>query len=102
MTAVHASPVWLYSLFFVLWLLRNLDEASFDLFRHLLLGDQLKPWELHPLVSYTSCINVLNVVQLLDICHDEVLMKGHSDIRRKRETIFLCPSPSFCLEKSVP
>ena len=30
-----------------------LVEASFDLFRYLLLGDQLKPWELHPLVSYT-------------------------------------------------
>ena len=40
------------------WLLHNLDEANFDLFRYLLLGDQLKPWELHPLVSYTSCMNL--------------------------------------------
>ena len=39
-----------------IWLLHNLVEASFDLFRYLLLGDQLKPWELHPLVSYTSCL----------------------------------------------
>ena len=41
----------------IIWLLHNLVEASFDLFRYLLLGDQLKPWELHPLVSYTSCVN---------------------------------------------
>ena len=34
-----------------IWLLHNLVEASFDLFRYLLLGDQLRPWELHPLVS---------------------------------------------------
>ena len=34
----------------IIWLLHNLVEASFDLFRYLLLGDQLKPWELHPLV----------------------------------------------------
>ena len=27
-------------------MLHNLVEASFDLFRYLLLGDQLKPWEL--------------------------------------------------------
>ena len=98
MTAVHASPVWLCSLCFV-WLLHNLVGASFDLFRHLLRGDQLKPWELQPLVSYTSCINALNVVQLLDICHYEVLMMGHGDIRRKRETFFLCPLSA--LEKSV-
>ena len=32
-------------------MLHNLVEANFDLFRYLLLGDQLKPWELHPLVS---------------------------------------------------
>ena len=38
----------------IIWLLHNLVEASFDLFRYLLLGDQLKPRELHPLVSYTS------------------------------------------------
>ena len=31
----------------IIWLLHNLVEASFDLFRYLLLGDQLKPWELH-------------------------------------------------------
>jgi len=44
-----------------IWLLHNLVEASFDLFRYLLLGDQLKPWELHPLVSYTSCM-ILNLL----------------------------------------
>ena len=33
----------------VVWLSQNLVEASFDLFRYLLLGDQLKPWELHPM-----------------------------------------------------
>ena len=37
----------------IIWLLPNLVEASFDLFRYQLLNDQLKPWELHPLVSYT-------------------------------------------------
>ena len=42
----------------ITWLLHNLVEASFDLFRYLLLGDQLKPWELHPLVSYTICMNL--------------------------------------------
>ena len=36
----------------------NLVEASFDLFRYLLLGDQLIPWELHPLVSSTSSMNL--------------------------------------------
>ena len=34
----------------IIWLSHNLVEASFDLFRYLFLGDQLKPWELHPLV----------------------------------------------------
>ena len=38
-------------LIIIIWLSHNLVEASFDLFRYLLLGDQLKPWELHPLVS---------------------------------------------------
>ena len=37
----------------IIWLLPNLVEASFDLFRYQLLNDQLKLWELHPLVSYT-------------------------------------------------
>ena len=41
----------------IIWLLHHLVEASFDLFRYLLLGDQLKAWELHPLVPYTSCMN---------------------------------------------
>ena len=41
-----------------IWLLHNLVDASFDLLRYLLLGDQLKPWELHPMVSYTSCMNL--------------------------------------------
>ena len=40
------------------WLLHNNVGASFDLFRNLLLGDQLKPWELHPLVSTTSSMNL--------------------------------------------
>ena len=35
-------------------LLHNRVEARFDLFSCLLSGDQLIPWELHPLVSYTS------------------------------------------------
>ena len=35
----------------IIWLLHNLVEASFDLFRDLLLVDQLEPWKLHPLVS---------------------------------------------------
>ena len=42
----------------IIWLLHNLVEASSDLFRYLLLGDQLEPKELHPLVSYTSCMNL--------------------------------------------
>ena len=41
----------------IIWLLHNLVKVSFDLFRYLLLGDQLKPWELHPLVSLTGIIN---------------------------------------------
>ena len=59
----------------IIWLLHNLVEASFDLFRYLLLGDQLKPWELHPLVSYTSCMN-LNL-----LCHNNS-MPQHYDRRR--------------------
>ena len=39
-------------------LLHNLVEASSDQFRYLSLGDQLKPWELHPLVSDTSKVNL--------------------------------------------
>ena len=35
----------------IIWLLHNLVEASFDLFRYLLLGDRLKPCEFHPLVA---------------------------------------------------
>ena len=35
-----------------IWLLHNLVEANIDLFRYLLLGDQLKPWELHPPGNY--------------------------------------------------
>ena len=35
----------------IIWLLHNLVESSFDLFRYLLLGDQLKPWELHPMLQ---------------------------------------------------
>ena len=29
----------------IIWLLHNLVEAGFDLFRYLLVGDQLEPWE---------------------------------------------------------
>ena len=43
------SAKWL--IIIIIWLLHNLVEASFDLFRYRLLGDQLRPWELHPLVS---------------------------------------------------
>ena len=42
-------------LIIIIWLLHNLVEASFDLFRALLLGDQLKPWELHT-GSYSTLI----------------------------------------------
>ena len=35
----------------LIWLLQYLVEASFDLFRYLLLGDQLKPWELACIVT---------------------------------------------------
>ena len=51
---VEASfgPIHMYV---IIWLLHDLDEASFDLFRYLPLGDQLKPWELHPLLySYVD------------------------------------------------
>ena len=47
-----------------IWLLHNLVEASFDLFRNLILGDQLIPWELHPLVSYMSCMIAVHRVAL--------------------------------------
>ena len=47
--------------YIMIWLLYNLVEASFHLFRYLLLGDQLSSWELHPLVSYTSCM-ILNLL----------------------------------------
>ena len=46
----------LHGIILIIWLLRNLVEASFDLFRYLLPGDQLIPWERHPLVSFTCCI----------------------------------------------
>ena len=42
----------------IIWLLQDLVEASFDLFRYILLSDQLIPWELHPLVSFTSKMNI--------------------------------------------
>ena len=42
----------------IIWLLLNLGEASFELFRYLLLGNQLKPCKLYLLVSYTSRINL--------------------------------------------
>ena len=59
----------------IIWLLHNLVEASFDLFRHLLLGDQLKPWELHPLVSYTSKLCVVYLTYL-------VAARGFNLVRR--------------------
>ena len=37
----------------IIWLLHNLVGASFDLFRYLLLGDQLKPWDLHACWRHT-------------------------------------------------
>ena len=59
-------------------LLHNLVEASFDLFRYLLLGDQLEPWELHPLVPYTSSMNLkllwyhsLNIMRVVLSIHFE-------------------------------
>ena len=55
----------------IIWLLHNLVEASFDLFRYLLLGDQLKPWELHPLVSYVDKIECGQNCSLLTlVCVD--------------------------------
>ena len=48
----------------IIWLSHNLVEASFDLFGYLSLGGQLEPWELHPLVSYTSSIDVPSRVQM--------------------------------------
>ena len=51
----------------IIWLLHNLVEASFDLFRYLLLaipiGDQLKPWELHPYVVDDAQIRPLNCIK---------------------------------------
>ena len=38
----------------IMWLLHNLVEASIDLFRNLLLDNQLKPRKLHSLVIYPS------------------------------------------------
>ena len=46
------------------WLLRNLVEASFDLFRYLFLGDQLEPWvHARPngaMIAWDSPLNYLN------------------------------------------
>ena len=53
-----------YIILLIIWLLHNLVEASFDLFRFLLPGDQLKPWELHPLVSYTK-VSYTGMFQLI-------------------------------------
>ena len=39
-------------------MLRNLVEASFDLFRYLLPGDQLKPWELKCMHKLCTSLNV--------------------------------------------
>ena len=43
---------------YIVWLLHNLVEASTELFRYLLLGGSLKPWELHLRVSSTSKVNL--------------------------------------------
>ena len=48
---LNNSEGWIESAI-VIWLLHDLVEASFVLFKYILLGDQLKPWELHILVSY--------------------------------------------------
>ena len=58
---IHCTHKWSAQAVLIIWLLHNLVEASTDLFRYLLLGDQLKLWELHPLVSYTICM-ILNVL----------------------------------------
>ena len=47
--------------YIIIWLLQNLVEANFDLFRYLLLDDQLKPWELHPKCSYVTMIPAILV-----------------------------------------
>ena len=60
----------------IIWLLHNLVEASFDLFRYLLVGDQLKPWEPHPLVSYTSKAS-----------HEDLLRANISDITVRYYTV---------------
>jgi len=45
----------------IIWLLHNLVEASFDLCKYRLLGDQLKPWELHPLVSNSMMLSTFHL-----------------------------------------
>ena len=76
----------------------NLVEASFDLYRYLLLGDQLKSWELHPLVSYTSCM----ILNLLWYYHAySILMGGHTDawsavFSSKSEAALMAPGQGYC------
>ena len=58
MPSAHIAPLqsvlatWNVISIIIIWLLHNLVEARFDLFRYLLLGDQPKPWELHPHVMH--------------------------------------------------
>ena len=57
----HGQFRWQFRWLLIIWLLHNLVEASFDIFRYLLLGYQLKPWKLHPLVSLKN----LNIIKSL-------------------------------------
>ena len=68
---VPSTPAALSVGLIIMRLLHDLVEASFELrfeFRCLLLGDQLIPWELHPLVTYTSA-------GLVDRCGSYIILK---------------------------
>ena len=43
--AIFPATTAIFTIFDIIWLLHNLVEASFDLFRYQLLSDKLKPWE---------------------------------------------------------
>ena len=59
-------------------MLHNLDEESFDLFRYLLLGDQLKPWELQMYNYVITELASISVI-LLYTCYHEYT-KGNSGL----------------------
>ena len=67
-----------------MWLLHDLVDASFDLCRYLLLSDQLKPWELDPLVLIYELHEIrpltysdTNLVQSLELpCQRYAFHKG--------------------------